>query len=127
MNFVGKYTILIVFIFLGLSSIAQQDSTKKKFINIQLKNDSSVLFQNKKLSSDNNIIEPKLEIGAYLSSYYAFYSEDNSSQFVKHATMAARNNQFGLNMAMVSLAYKSKKIRSNITLHYGDIAESTWP
>lgn len=124
---IDKYTILIVFIFLGLSSKAQQDSTKKKLINIQLKNDSNVLFQNKKLSSDNNITEPKLEIGAYLSSYYSYYTEDNSSQYVKHATMAARNNQFGLNMAMVSLGYKSKKIRSNITLHFGDIAESTWP
>lgn len=127
MNYVGKYTILIIFIFLGFSSKAQQDSVKKKFINIQLKNDSSVLFQNKKLSSDNNVTEPKLEIGAYLSSYYAYYTEDNSSNYVKHATMAARNNQFGLNMAMVSLGYKSKKIRSNITLHFGDIAESTWP
>ena len=124
---IDKYTILIVFIFLGLGSKAQQDSTKKKLINIQLKNDSNVLFQNKKLSSDNNITEPKLEIGAYLSSYYSYYTEDNSSQYVKHATMAARNNQFGLNMAMVSLGYKSKKIRSNITLHFGDIAESTWP
>jgi hypothetical protein len=127
MNSVSKYTILIVFILLALSSNAQQDSTNKKLINIQLKNDSNVLFQNKKLNVDEKTNEPKLEIGAYLSSYYAFYTEDNSSQFVKHATMAARNNQFGLNMAMVSLAYKSKKIRSNISLHYGDIAESTWP
>lgn len=127
MNSVSKYTILIVFILLGLWSNAQQDSTNKKLINIQLKNDSNVLFQNKKLNVDEKTSEPKLEIGAYLSSYYAFYSEDNSNPYVKHATMAARNNQFGLNMAMVSLAYKSKKIRSNITLHYGDIAESTWP
>ncbi len=127
MNSVAKYTILIVFILLGLPSNAQQDSTKKKMINIQLKNDSNILFQNKKLSVDENLNEPKLEIGAYLSSYYAFYSEDNSTPYVKHATMAARNNQFGLNMVMVSLAYRSKKVRSNITLHYGDIAESTWP
>lgn len=127
MNFVGKYSILIVFIFLGFVSKAQQDSAKKKLINIQLKNDSNVLFQNKKLNIDNNSNEPKLEIGAYLSSYYAFYSEDNTTDYVKHPTMAARNNEFGLNMVMVSLGYRSKKVRSNITLHYGDIAESTWP
>lgn len=123
----GKYTVLIVFILLGLCSNAQQDSTKKKNINIQLKNDSNVLFQNKKLNVDESHSEPKLEIGAYLSSYYAFYSEDNSNPYVKHATMAARNNQFGLNMVMISLGYRSKKVRSNVTLHYGDIAESTWP
>ena len=50
MNFLCKYTILIAFIFLGLLSKGQQDSTKKKLINIQLKNDSNVLFQNKKLN-----------------------------------------------------------------------------
>ena len=41
--------------------------------------------------------------------------------------MAARNQQFGLNMAMISMKYQSQKFRSNINLHYGDIAESTWP
>lgn len=91
------------------------------------KKDTSVLFQNKKLIIDTTTTSPKLEIGAYLSTYYAFYSEDKNSKFVKHPTMAARNEEFGLNMAMISLAYKSKKVRSTISLHYGDIAESTWP
>lgn len=124
---VFKYTILILSLFLCLTSLAQQDSTKKKLVGIQLKNDSSVLFQNKKLNIEEIINEPKLEIGAYLSTYYAYYTEDNSSDYVKHATMAARNQEFGLNMVMVSLGYRSKRVRSNITLHYGDIAESTWP
>jgi opacity protein-like surface antigen len=124
---VSKYTTLILFVFFASTTIAQQDSIKKKLINIQLKNDTNVLFQNKKLALDEKLSEPKLEIGAYLSTYYAFYTEDNSSDYVKHATMAARNNEFGLNMVMVSLGYRSKKIRSNVTLHYGDIAESTWP
>jgi len=127
MIFLIKYTIIFLFIFSPFVEYAQQDSLYKKQVTIQLKGDSNVLFQNKKLYVDQKFNEPKLEIGAYLSSYYAFYSEDNSNPYVKHATMAARNNQFGLNMVMVSLGYKSKKIRSNITLHYGDIAESTWP
>ena len=122
-----KYTLFFVFLFCSFAVNAQFDSIKRKQITIQLKNDSSVLFQNKKLKTGELAGEPKLEIGAYLSTYYAYYTEDNSSNYVKHATMAARNNQFGLNMVMVSLSYKSKKIRSNITLHYGDIAESTWP
>ena len=126
MIFSVKYTIIFLFVFSALI-VNSQDSLKKKSISIQLKNDSNVLFQNKKLLNDTSVTEPKLEIGAYLSSYYSFYTEDNTSDYVKHATMAPRNNQFGLNMAMISLSYKSKKIRSNITLHYGDIAESTWP
>lgn len=124
---VFKYTTLILSIFFSLTSLAQQDSTKKKLISIQLKNDSSVLFQNKKLTVEEKTNEPKLEIGAYLSSYYAYYTEDNTSDYVKHATMAARNNEFGLNMVMISLGYRSKKVRSNVSIHYGDIAESTWP
>lgn len=122
-----KYTILFLSFFCFLSCFSQNDSLIKNQKPIQFKSDTIVLFQNKKLIAEETTSEPKLEIGAYLSTYYAYYTEDNKSRFVKHPTMAARNNQFGLNMAMVSLSYKSKKIRSNISLHYGDIAESTWP
>lgn len=121
-----KYTTIFLLLFYALGSFAQSDSLKKNRLTVELKNDSSVLFQNKKLNQDIET-EPKLEIGAYLSTYYASYTEDNSTPFVKHSTMGARNNQFGLNMVMVSLAYKSKNLRSNVSLHYGDIAESTWP
>jgi opacity protein-like surface antigen len=107
---------------------AQTDSLKKRLSSIiQLNIDTNVLFQHKRLESNTVISQPKLEIGAYLSTYYALYTEDDQVNFVKHPTMAARNNQFGLNMAMISLAYKSTKLRSNITFHYGDVAESTWP
>jgi len=127
MILVNKYTIISFFVFYSLLVYTQNDSLRKKSISIQLKNDTNTLFSNKKLNIDSVTQTPKLEIGAYLSSYYAYYTEDNTGAYVKHPTMAARNNQFGLNMAMISLSYKSKKIRSNIALHYGDIAESTWP
>jgi opacity protein-like surface antigen len=110
------------------SFYAQTDSLKKRLSSIiQLNIDTNVLFQHRRLESNTVISQPKLEIGAYLSTYYALYTEDDQVNFVKHPTMAARNNQFGLNMAMISLAYKSTKLRSNITFHYGDVAESTWP
>lgn len=127
MFFQFKYTIFFVLTLSSFLLKAQQDSIGRRRLTIELKNDSNVLFQNKKIGTENTVTEPKLEIGAYLSSYYAFYTEDNTTQYVKYATMGARNNQFGLNMAMISLAYKSKKVRSVISLHYGDIAESTWP
>jgi hypothetical protein len=121
-----KYTTIFFLILCSQIILAQSDSIKKKSLTVQLENDSSVLFQSKKLNTEETT-ESKLEIGAYVSSYYATYTEDNKTKYVKHATMAARNNEFGLNMAMVSLAYKSKKLRSTITFNYGDIAESTWP
>lgn len=123
----SKYTTLLVVLVCSKIGFSQSDSTLKKGISIVAKKDTSVLFQNKKLIIDTTTTSPKLEIGAYLSTYYAFYSEDKNSKFVKHPTMAARNEEFGLNMAMISLSYKSKKVRSTISLHYGDIAESTWP
>ena len=120
---------IIAIIALSNPVFSQTDSIKTKPKNsfIAFKNDSSVLFQSKKTLSEELNVEPKLMIDAYLSTYYASYTEDNTSEFVKYPTMAPRNNQFGLNMAMISLSYKSKKIRSIITLHYGDIAVSAWP
>ncbi len=121
---------IISFILLALTGnnlISQKDSLTHRNVSVQLTSDTSILFQNKKIDLSNTNQEPKLEIGAYVSTYYSLYTEDAVTNYVKHATMAARNNQFGLNMAMVSLAYKSSKLRSNITFHYGDIAESTWP
>ena len=122
-----KLLFFTLFVVCIISLKSQTDTLKKKIISIQLNNDTNVLFQHKKLENSDFITQPKLEIGAYLSTYYALYTEDEQINFVKHPTMAPRNNQFGLNMAMISLAYKSTKIRSNITFHYGDIAESTWP
>jgi hypothetical protein len=122
------YTVIAIIIALNpLFSQTDSSKVKSKSSFIGFKNDSSVLFQSKKTLSEEINSEPKLLIDAYLSTYYASYTEDNTSEFVKYPTMAARNNQFGLNMAMVSLSYKSKKVRSTITLHYGDIAASTWP
>lgn len=108
--------------------MSQNDSSKKISVSIiQLNTDTSILFQHKRKDNGNETNQPKLEIGAYLSTYYGLYTEDEQIGFVKHPTMAARNNQFGLNMAMISLAYQSKTLRSNLSFHYGDIAESTWP
>ena len=122
-----KYTIIFLCIIFTNLLDAQNEELNHPKLTIQLKNDSNLLFENKKIQTENNSNESRLEIGAYLSSYYAFYTEDNQADFVKHATMAARNQQFGLNMAMISMKYQSQKFRSNINLHYGDIAESTWP
>lgn len=108
--------------------MSQNDSLERKSQSIiQLNSDTAVLFQHKRKDNSKETDQPKLEIGAYLSTYYGLYTEDEQIGFVKHPTMAARNNQFGLNMAMISLAYQSKTLRSTLSFHYGDIAESTWP
>jgi hypothetical protein len=41
--------------------------------------------------------------------------------------MAPRNQQFGLNMALLNVSYKNSKVRGNLGLHFGDIAQTVWP
>ncbi|MGZ4036583.1 MAG: outer membrane beta-barrel protein, partial [Bacteroidia bacterium] len=91
--------------------------------------DTNVLFTGTRIVDKEDTSDyHHITIGGYVSSYYAHYSDETSnSGFVQFPTMAARNNQFGLNVAQVSMTYRSSRVRSNITLHYGDIPESTWP
>lgn len=119
--------LLTVCLLYVLNYSAQNDTLKKKKVVFVLEKDSSVLFQSKRFNVDDTSNEHKLTIEAYVSTYYSTYTEDNKTDYVKYPTMAARNNQFGLNMAMFSMNYKSKKLHSTLSLHYGDIAESVWP
>ena len=110
---------------------SQTDSTKlgvKKHI-IVLDHDSNYVFQKIQTSDASDSLEhPTLTIGGYVSTYYAYYDDENSKgEFVQFPTICPRNNQFNLNMAMISLKYNSKHLRSNLTFHYGDIPQSTWP
>jgi hypothetical protein len=109
-------------------SFPQQDSVKKKLF-ITTNKDSSVLFTGHRITEKEVDTEiGKLEIGGYISTYYSHYSDEISTNgFVQFPTMAPRNNQVGLNMALISMNYLSKSVRANINLHYGDIAESVWP
>jgi hypothetical protein len=76
----------------------------------------------------DTLSKPELRIGGYVSTYYAYYDDDaEPNGFVQFPTLAPRKDQFSLNMALISMSYKSNSIRSNITLHYGDVPESAWP
>jgi hypothetical protein len=63
-----------------------------------------------------------------VSSYYAYYDDAvTKGDFVQFPTICPRNDQFGLNMAMISMEYRSRNLRSNLVFHYGDIPASSWP
>ncbi len=70
-----------------------------------------------------------LVISGYVCAYYAHYDDEAVDQngFVKFATMAPRPQEFGLNMALISMQYHSKNIRSSLGVHFGDIAKAVWP
>lgn len=117
--------------FLGLSFTFFAQNTpfppKNRFLNFTP--DTDFIFNRSRLiASQNKIAEPELKIGGYVSSYFSLNDDDNlPGGFVQFPTLEPRKNQFSLNMAVISLAYSSSKMRGNITLHYGDVPESSWP
>ncbi|GGE26364.1 outer membrane beta-barrel protein [Psychroflexus planctonicus] len=68
-----------------------------------------------------------IKISSYADGYFAGYSNDLSqTELQPFITVGARDNSFGVNVAQFGISYEHEKVRSNITLHYGDIAEATW-
>lgn len=121
--------LVILFLLIApLALLSQKDTTRKKLIGIS--RDSSLVFTGTRIvAREDTATGHKIIIGGYVCGYYAHYSDETESPdgFVQFPTMAPRNNQFGLNLVQVSMEYRSKVLRSNITLHYGDIPESVWP
>lgn len=128
-----KLALFIIFLSVSNSILAQQhDSIVRKsnlIPKISLSNDSSTIFKSKKKWLESDSIDmAELKIGGYVSTYYAYYDDETSQQgFVQFPTMAPRNKEFGLNMALIDMHYTSKHIRGNMGLHFGDIAQSVWP
>ncbi len=69
----------------------------------------------------------KFKISGYVDAYYAYYTDSvGTGNYQKFPSVSPRSNQFGLNTAQIGLQYDAEKIRGIITLHFGDIAKSTW-
>ncbi|MBA3662864.1 MAG: porin [Bacteroidetes bacterium] len=110
--------------------LGQPDSLKKPGSTIIFSSESNLELTGTDIIDEriDSLSKPELRIGGYISTYYAHYDDETETNgFVQFPTLAPRNNQFSLNMALVSMAYKSNRLRSNITLHYGDVPESSWP
>ncbi len=123
--------IAIIFVFFISVNAQKPDPFNPKFLrSIKFIGDTDLTFNRSRFA--NRLFEPhaepELKIGGYISSYYSTNDDDNLYDgFVLFPTLEPRKNQFSLNMALISLAYKNKNMRGNITLHYGDVPESSWP
>jgi hypothetical protein len=108
---------------------SQNDSLKTKKIEVRFGSPENLqLNNNQMLRGLDSLLHPELRIGGYVSTYYAHYDDEiENNNFVQFPTLAPRNNQFALNMALISFDYQSQDIRGTISLHYGDIPESSWP
>lgn len=68
-----------------------------------------------------------IQMSAYADTYYASFSNDiPSSEFQTYSTTSARNKSIGVNIAQLGFSYTNSDIRTNITIHYGDIPQATW-
>jgi len=64
----------------------------------------------------------------YIDAYYAYYTDSvGTGNYQKFPSISPRSNQFGLNTAQLTFQYDGTKFRGLATLHYGDIARSSWP
>jgi hypothetical protein len=121
--------IFLVFCMSNGFILAQKDSLIDKNPKIVFKSNDNLQLQGTRIVSKiDSLLHPEFRIGGYVSTYFAYYDDDvESNNFVQFPTLAPRKDQFSLNMALISFEYKSQSLRSNITLHYGDIPESSWP
>jgi hypothetical protein len=81
------------------------------------------------LSQENNISEffKNFKIGTYIDAYYAYDNDKNIFQEQRPLDLISPyRDQIRLNIAAVSLKYNTEKIRSTVTLHYGDIPDVNW-
>lgn len=127
-------SIAIIFVLLINGTFLAQngDSLVKKGTispKIGFSSDSDMVFNSSRIITElDSLMHPHLQIGGYVSTYYSTNDDDNlPGGFVQFPTLEPRKDQFSLNMALITMNYKSQNFRGNIGLHYGDVPESSWP
>ena len=68
----------------------------------------------------------KITFGAYADGYYSYYTGAREVAYQQHDCIGAFHNNFGLNIAQLTGAYESDRVRGVLTLHAGDIPAIAW-
>jgi len=113
----------------ALCAFGQRDTSKIKHPEINLKPYTIRELEGTSIAAKvDSLLQHQFRYGGYVSTYYAYYDADEESNgFVLFPTLAPRNNNFSLNMALLNFDYNSANARAAITLHYGDVPASSWP
>lgn len=110
--------------FFSISDVFSQDTLAGKLVVFR---DSTDQFGCLNFCQKGNE-DAKLSVGGYISTYYAYYTDETESNgFVQIPVMAPRNKEFGLNIIQLSMQYNSKNVRGKFGLHFGDIPKAIWP
>ncbi|MEO8768655.1 MAG: outer membrane beta-barrel protein [Ferruginibacter sp.] len=87
----------------------------------------TMLFSSTASAQDSTKHVSPFTWSAYVDVYWAYYTDSvGRNNYQKFPSVSPRSNQFGLNVAMLSLKYATDKVRANATVHYGDIPLSAW-
>lgn len=79
------------------------------------------------ISEKEEIKNSTLLVSGSVDAYYGYYTHElEANVFQPYTTVSPRSERFGLNIAQIGVHYNSEKVRSNFTLHYGDIPQATW-
>jgi hypothetical protein len=107
----------------------QNDTLKKKLPKVVFGFDDELELKGTTIrGQSDSLIERDLVVSGYVSTYYAWYDDElKPNGFAQFPTLAPRKNQFSLNMALLQVHYNNYQWRSTISLHYGDVPESSWP
>lgn len=85
---------------------------------------SEFSFSQEKEFSD---ILQNFKLGVYADAYYAYDNDKNIFQDQRLLDyISPYRDQVRVNIAAISLKYNAEKIRSTLTLHYGDIPDVNW-
>jgi hypothetical protein len=68
----------------------------------------------------------EVSFGGYADGYYSYYTNAKEVAYQQHDAIGAYHNNFGLNIAQLTAAYNSNRMRGVLTLHAGDIPAITW-
>lgn len=80
-------------------------------------------------SQDKDILNyfKDFSISTYVDTYYSIDNDKSAGSNPRmFDLLSPYRDQFGLNIAQVSLKYNTDKIRGTFTLHYGDIPDVNW-
>jgi hypothetical protein len=68
-----------------------------------------------------------LKFSFYVDAYYAHYTDSvGHGKYEKFGYVSPISDNFGINIAQLSVQYTSSKVRSTITIQYGDIPGAVW-
>ncbi|MSQ79653.1 MAG: hypothetical protein EXR21_08270 [Flavobacteriaceae bacterium] len=97
----------------------------KKVTILLLSSTSLATFSSQVIAQTSTL--PAIKISGFADVYYAAFNDSvGAGNFQKWPSISSRSHQFGLNTIQLTAQYDGDKFRAISTIHFGDIAKSTW-